>query len=107
MNKELAKKILTKIEENPEQHDQTHWSSKTECGTTCCVAGWACILSGYEPVFEGPGKFEISSMVQKDGQHFRIPKKATDLLGLTWEESEELFYSPEEKAKRILKEWSE
>lgn len=106
VNKELMRKILTQVEENPEQHDQSQWSAQTRCGTAFCVAGWACFLSGYEPVFPGDKIFETSSEVEKDGELFQTSEKAMELLSLSPEEANQLFYSTEETAIRLLREWS-
>lgn len=106
MNKELMRKILTQIEEHPEQHDQVHWAAQTRCGTTFCVAGWACFLSGYEPVFTGDSKLFEGFAGEKDGELFQTSEKARELLDLSFEEMDQLFYSPEENATRLLREWS-
>jgi len=40
--------VAEQIEAHPELHSQDEWGtgSPTECGTPCCVAGWACRLGG-------------------------------------------------------------
>ncbi len=46
---ELRKLVADKIESHPELHNQREWgdgSANPECGTACCVAGWACHLGG-------------------------------------------------------------
>src|SRR5262245_12565576 len=56
MNSELARKIVEKITADPASYDQETWGTYKklegtgECGTVCCVAGHACVLSGWELV---------------------------------------------------------
>lgn len=41
MNKPLLRKIASYVEEHPRQYNQGSW-----CGTSCCIAGHALVLSG-------------------------------------------------------------
>ena len=45
---ELRRKVADQIEQHPELHNQSSWGdgTPTDCGTPCCVAGWACRLGG-------------------------------------------------------------
>lgn len=52
--KELAEKVLAKVTEHPEQHEQAIWVRDAEappvdkvnlCGTRACLAGWAVLLN--------------------------------------------------------------
>lgn len=45
VNKELIRKTMNQILQNPEAWDQKTW----HCGTSHCFAGWATILSGWVP----------------------------------------------------------
>ena len=41
--------VADHVEANPGLHDQSEWGDGTadpQCGTPCCVAGWACHLGG-------------------------------------------------------------
>lgn len=53
MNKELLLKVADAIEKYPELYDQETYGDvevdDTSCGTTACIAGWACALEGYYP----------------------------------------------------------
>jgi hypothetical protein len=49
MNTGLARAVLDHLDAHPEAHNQYRWGFRGECGTTACIAGWALILSGYEP----------------------------------------------------------
>ena len=45
----LREAVALKLEKNPELHNQGEWgdgSADPDCGTACCVAGWACHLGG-------------------------------------------------------------
>lgn len=46
--RELRRRVADHIELHPELHDQREWGddSADDCGTPCCVAGWACRLGG-------------------------------------------------------------
>lgn len=111
MNKELIKKIITQIEDNPGSWDQTAWAGQGVCGATFCVAGWACELTGYSPRFEEfslGGQSPITSVAENEsGQQVQIEFHARAVLGLSHEEAYELFFAPEPVALRLLKEWSE
>jgi hypothetical protein len=49
-NVDLLYKVLDHIRENRDQHDQSSWARKTDCGSSFCFAGWTVQLSGYEIV---------------------------------------------------------
>jgi hypothetical protein len=107
MNKELIKKITLQIEDNPESWDQTAWAEQGACGTTFCVAGWACELTGYSPRFSDQARGAITSVaVNESGEEVNIESHARAALGLSHEEAYELFFAPEPVALRLLKEWS-
>jgi hypothetical protein len=52
LNEKLIACVLEHIEQHPEEYDQSLWAHVEDqeqdgnyCGTTACVAGWACLLS--------------------------------------------------------------
>ena|SRR5258706_8207228 len=45
-NLERLDQVINIIETNPERWDQGTWGSMTDCGSTYCIAGWACLLAG-------------------------------------------------------------
>lgn len=45
MNIPLLLEIADRIAKRPEQFQMAQWFSQLDCGTVCCVAGWACVLS--------------------------------------------------------------
>lgn len=55
LNVPLLDSVMKKITEFPELHDQGSVFTETDCGTACCFAGWACVLSGYEPAMDATG----------------------------------------------------
>jgi hypothetical protein len=43
--------VMRFITAYPQLHDQETWLRvNTPCGTVACLAGWTCLLNGYEPV---------------------------------------------------------
>lgn len=106
MNKELLRKILVQIENTPDQWEQITWGNRSECGTTYCVAGWACALSGYEPLIpEEGGSFD--NMISPGGHIVDVEKEGASLLGLTEDEINTLFFNQnKEDVKTFLREWS-
>lgn len=92
LNTELATEIVEAIEANPQLHDQSHWRKNAICGTTMCIAGWACFLNGdkFEDVDpEGRADF----IVDQEGSLWEIDDRAASLLGIEdRHEVEKLFY---------------
>lgn len=95
MNKELGLKIIAAIEAEPENFFMGSWSRRTPCGTQCCIAGYACTLSGHPFLFENEGMPESSIVLVKENDtstRRRARTVAAELLGLTFYESETLFF---------------
>lgn len=116
MNKERLAKVADIIEENPENFDMKWWiafyhepseysdvpvwdadstvkavqTHGTECGTTMCIAGWACHLWG------------------ADSEEPYVDDAAREILGLSESEARELFDGMQgnEHALHLLREWS-
>ena len=61
LNVRLLRRIQKKITKHPELFDMSSWSHETSCGTSCCIGGWALILSGVAK----PGGF---CSFRKDGE---------------------------------------
>lgn len=99
---ELAQGILDYIEMFPDRHEQTNWVTvdgytvqaprRTEkenmCNTTMCAAGTAVYLSRPFSEFQ---KFDGS-----------FATEGRELLGLTHPEADDLFYSNNETAVKLL-----
>lgn len=45
MNREHLRILAHELRADPESYDQAHYRNFTACGTTCCIAGHAQILS--------------------------------------------------------------
>jgi hypothetical protein len=90
MNIELFEKVKQAIVAEPERFDMSLWvlsdfvnefdSTKgfkeNTCGTTACIAGWACVLGTDDNV-----------------KALDVPGRASALLGPRWEQAEQLFYT--------------
>lgn len=86
-NLELLRRVLRYIDAHPEEWDQTTYAVLRPCGTCCCVAGHTCILSGVQIEW---GRFS-GSHVAWTMNHGHIGEAARKLLGITGDESVELF----------------
>ena len=104
INEDLLRTVADHFREHPAAHVQDHWATETECGTTGCIAGWACFLSGeYNLVwFKNPhvpntGWYTTSERVEEAAKTginpapFDFCGAATKLINLTAEETERLF----------------
>lgn len=66
-------------------YNQANWHNDTECGTSMCVAGWACYLQGDQFISFG-------EIITADGREIDIPLRAAELLGLDPRVAEMLFF---------------
>lgn len=82
-NADLAYRVLDHINANPELHNQKQWTEQAPCGTVACFAGWTCLLSGDEPYEDYDG--DSDDEVWVGGSIRRIPYRAVELLGLTYD----------------------
>jgi hypothetical protein len=81
-NAALAYRVLDHIDAHPEQHDQNVWVEEgRDCGTAACLAGWAVLLSGDEPIFDDdePPQRETNEVLA-DGSILPVWSRAADLL---------------------------
>lgn len=81
INVPLLRKTLEHITAHPEEWNQRMWARVTDCGTACCVAGWAVQFAGHqlgEPECECGTCSDVSHL--DDGR--RISDVAADVLGL-------------------------
>lgn len=86
MNVDLMLQIKHAIAEQPHRHRQAMWSNDftdmrpdEDCGTTMCIAGWALAFNG-DTVLAVLDRFES------------MHDTAQRYMGITLEESHELFY---------------
>lgn len=115
-NVERLKLLRETVLRNPEKWDQANWAaikgSDVSCGTTLCLAGWACELAGREPLwkaYEGDsieqqlnnwgivttGLLELTEEEKEADPNRRvwISHFAQEWLGLTDEQANDLFYA--------------
>lgn len=83
-NGELIRAVAERIHSHPEQYDQTEWGMETECGTVACLAGHTLLASGMYTL-EGLNFFN------QNGRMVMPRAEATELLGLTHNETDALF----------------
>jgi hypothetical protein len=93
-NTALAWRVIDHIIAEPGSWDQHTWLARTECGTTGCFAGWACLLSG-DILDEGcplaSCACNSASLRTSDGYPVEVEERATELLGLYGGHAERLF----------------
>lgn len=113
-NIELLTKIRDLIERDPGKLDMGSFSKISEnelgrhlgygevieidCGTTQCIAGWAVWLCGYR-FRASVGDLDVDSRdcyafecIDSVGRFRSIDASARELLGITWNDAEFLFY---------------
>ena len=94
-NLPLLWKTLDHIEAHPDEWFQRDWVLKTKCGTAFCFAGTAVMLahSDAEVVWaeDEPKEWDTSCDVLIDGVKRDIGVLATEDLGLTLSEADNLF----------------
>lgn len=87
---------LAYIDAHPDEWRQSTWGMRTECGTSCCIAGWIVVQAGAELVFgddaHGYGVEEAIDCLP-DGEDYEesIAVFARRLLGIDSEVGRELF----------------
>jgi hypothetical protein len=98
INQPLFQKILDQITMHPETHNQDFWeNASSDCGTTRCIAGWALH-------FHNPQQHVWLTVKDLMCSPYHIDEAAQSLLGLTEEESIELFHdADDEQAVELVK----
>lgn len=106
-NAELAYKVLDHVERHRAAFNMDTWVYSPDdtavklddllsekCGTTACFAGWAILLSGYE----------MRGGVYRDGELVAsiFSVFAADLLGLSGDQADDLFYADDEDVKEAV-----
>jgi len=61
------------------------------CNATLCVAGWACIMNGYELVIGQDEDGAYDTYAVKDDEHVGVFRKGQELLGISKEVADWLF----------------
>lgn len=75
INVPLLRKVLEHITEHPEEWNQATWARETACGSVCCVAGHAAVMTGHTLKYE-----DGRAYVTTDGRS--IMEVAAEELGL-------------------------
>lgn len=83
--RELATFVSNFDNDSNFRFDMEVWHLTSECGTTACAAGWACRLFGKTPEKRA---IEMSHYGWADD----IKKTAAEILDLTPDEAEDLFF---------------
>jgi hypothetical protein len=89
----LLRKVQEKIRTEPEAYDQATYGRIDGCGTACCIAGWACILSGKYSVRASAWSSVAVFYGTALGEHTYASAGAGKLLGLNAAEADILFAS--------------
>lgn len=91
--------LLAHLREHPEEHDQSLYGHKTECGTTACAAGTAGLLFAPERVtwaqlkIDPPGSLTLVTTERLSyGAYFGVGELARELLDLTPDDSDAIFH---------------
>jgi hypothetical protein len=106
LNLPRLKQVRDHVVAHPDQHDQGEWFIDingyekpcvigSECGTAACVAGWTVLLNGDQPIkmaFPDHGYTSASSVALINGGVMDIDDRAQQILGLTDDQAQELFY---------------
>lgn len=96
VNEAMFGRIADQIEQHPDQYNQQDWD-KSECGTVCCIGGWALMLAATPDKLaaaradteEGTRSF-LLYLSRRMGFH-SIGFAAEQILGLTTHEALALF----------------
>jgi hypothetical protein len=94
-NLPLLRRVLDHIDAYPELWKQRRWRHETQCGTAYCFAGWAAQLDGAEWL----DSCRLKTRADDPAEHvYRashagviVQRRAQRVLGLTYEEADELF----------------
>lgn len=87
-NEPLIRQIVEYIENNPEEWHQRSYGTRTSCGTAHCIAGWALVFSEVPVRWSATSKPGVEHMISRES----IEHKATELLGLTEDQANEIFF---------------
>lgn len=91
-----ARKVLEHLIAHPEEHNQGHFGYRTPCGTTACIAGTAVLFDAATKVgwtdLSRPGNSSLFTIVLVDNGLMDLNCRAAELLGLSEEDANVLFY---------------
>jgi hypothetical protein len=87
MNVENARLLVETVRAHKDQFYMGTWGERTQCGTAMCAAGWAAALAG------DPPKIPDNGMADQTRSGKNISTVAGHWLELSYDESEQVFYS--------------
>lgn len=95
-NIEKLKALHERLVTTPEGWDQEFWAQQKDCGTSYCMAGWACVLDG-QKIDWGLGNSDADSVDGYAESSYlttgeRVDEKGREILGLNYEQADDLFY---------------
>ncbi|MGK8523645.1 hypothetical protein ACRS6B_19800 [Nocardia asteroides] len=101
----LAVAVRDLLTVHPRLHDPNIWVGETHGRIVGCIAGWTAILHGAR-LHHGPPTWrndhsEFAFVVGPTGDPLLIRDYATDVLGLTEDERDQLFTEPETAADAL------
>jgi hypothetical protein len=92
MNADLLRRVRDVIAAEPERFDMTTFVNATPCGTTCCIAGHASVLTGATVTLHGSGATAFAEF-KRDGRMVLSNEHDGGIaLDLDEEERDALFY---------------
>lgn len=135
-NREMFQRILKQIELNPKSFRMAEWedrfeendsswvsvyfpedgrswtTSAGECGTTRCVAGWAVFFDAMDKGVNVDKRplWQISKDANgnnPDVDYMDYQGLGADILGIGYEEADDLFHTNNENAYNTVKEYAE
>ena len=110
------RKTMEFIEANPDGWDQDTWASKgtlngSACGSTMCFAGTTVFLAGAKIQYvahpDHPNYLQAEHCVTPEGSMVAIEDYATELLGLTDAQADDIFYSDSDMNPQEMRAWVE
>lgn len=95
-------KTLKHIKREPQLFDMNHWGRQTQCGTSACLAGTACVVNGDRPMWEFVGTTQsfdyVKARLSEDGYGYwdsspvEVRLRGAELLGFTEDEADYIFF---------------
>lgn len=103
----FARKVLDYVQNHPDEFEMNHFGERgSACGTSACIAGWAMELHPEsKPVWtkvdswiKDEHDLHVLGGAEIDGEFYNEETAGRMLLGLTPDQSENLFYTGDNAA---------
>lgn len=93
LNRTAITQLADHLETHPNSHDQAVFAERNSCGTVHCAAGWTVVLAGW-PLFwvKAAASTEVANKTYNDGRFLPVDLAAQQILGLTDEQANSIFY---------------